>query len=84
MPGDTRDWIYLDDNKGEEILVAIAFPEPLTEPHKVTLSIIGYYDSKLFPFPSNEKGAATRGPKGIRHSPDEILFVWRNIFRHIE
>ena len=84
VPGNERGWLYLDDNKGEEELVAIAYPEPLPDPQKVALSLVGYYDSKLFPFPNNEENAATRGPKGVRQSPDDILFVWRNKFRHIE
>ena len=84
MPGNERGWLFLDDNKGEEELVVMAYPEPLPEPLKVARSLIGYYDSKLFPFPNNEERAATRGPKGIRQASDDILFVWRNKFRHID
>ena len=96
VPDSERGSLFLDENKGEEELVVVAYPEPLPEPLKVALSLIGYYDSKLFPFPNNEKRAATRGPKGIRQAPDDIpfvsknkssddiLFVWRNKFRHID
>ncbi len=84
VPGNEHGWLFLDENKGEEELVAIAYPEPLSDPLKVALSLIGYYDTKLFPFPSEEEGTATRGLKGIRQSSDDILFVWRNKFRHID
>ena len=84
MPDNEHGWLFLDENKGEEELVVMAYPEPLPEPQKVALSLIGYYDSKLFPFPDNEESAATRGPKGIRQAPDDILFVWRNKFSHID
>ena len=84
VPGNEHGWLFLDENKGEEELVAIAYPEPLSDPLKVALSLIGYYDTKLFPFPSDEEGTATRGLKGIRQSSDDILFVWRNKFRHID
>jgi outer membrane protein OmpA-like peptidoglycan-associated protein len=84
IPGSEGGWLFLDENKGEEELIVMAYPEPLPDPLKVALSLIGYYDSKLFPFPDNDDGAATRGAKGIRQSPDDILFIWRNKFRHID
>ena len=84
VPGSERGWLFLDENKGEEELVVMAYPEPLPKPLKVARSLIGYYDSKLFPFPNNEERAATRGPKGIRQASDDILFVWRNKFSHID
>jgi hypothetical protein len=96
VPGSERGWLFLDENKGEEELVVMAYPEPLSDPLNVALSIIGDYDSELFPVRNNEKRPATRGPKGVREtsgdilflsknkSSDDILFVWRNKFRHID
>ncbi len=84
VPGDKHDFLFLDENKGEEELVVLAYPEPLPDPLKVALSIIGYYESKLFPFPNDEETATIRGPKGVRQAPDDILFYWRNRFSHIE
>ena len=96
MPGNERGWLFLDENKGEEELVVMAYPEPLSDPLNVALSIIGDYDSELFPVRNNEKRPATRGPKGVREtsgdilflsknkSSDDIFFVWRNRFRHID
>ena len=84
VPDNERGWLFLDENKGEEELVVMAYPEPLVEPLKVALSLIGYYDTKLFPFPDNDERATTRGTKGIRQASDDILFIWRNKFRHID
>ena len=96
VPGSEHGWLFLDENKGEEELVVMAYPEPLPDPLKVALSLIDHSDSEIFPVPRNEKRPATRGPKGVREtsgdilfvsknkSSKDILFVWRNKFRHID
>ena len=38
VPGNERGWLFLDENKGEEELVVMAYPEPLPEPLKVARS----------------------------------------------
>jgi len=83
VPGDKRNWLFLDDKKGEEELVVLAYPQPLSEPLRVARTLIRY-ESKLFPFPNDEEMTTTRGPKGIRQAPDDILFIWRNKFTHID
>lgn len=83
VPGDKRNWLFLDEKKGEEELVVLAYPQPLSEPLRVARTLIRY-ESKLFPFPNDEEITTTRGPKGIRQAPDDILFIWRNKFTHID
>jgi hypothetical protein len=83
-PGNARTWLFLDENNVKEELVELVYPESLSELLRVVLRQIGYYESKLLPYPNDEDTTTTRGPKGIRQAPDDILFVWRNKFTHIK
>ena len=98
VPGSEHGWLFLDENKGEEELVVMAYPEPLPDPLEVALTLIGDSNPRLFPIPEVGERPATRGPKGIRPASNDIpvasnsilpasndiLFVWRNKFRHID
>lgn len=82
LPADTREWFYLDDTRGAEELIVIAYPEPIEDPLAVAKSLAGQYEANLFPFAPKGKKADTRGPGGVRfqQASDDLLFVWRSQF----
>jgi outer membrane protein OmpA-like peptidoglycan-associated protein len=82
LPDDEEEWFYLDDTRGTEELIVIAYPEPIKDPVAVAKSLAGQYEANLFPFAPNEKGADTRGPGGVRihQAPNDLLFVWKSQF----
>ncbi len=63
VPEGINDWIFLDENKGEEEIVMIAAEQPLDDPEMVCRMLI----EKNSPEPKVESvKIGTMGPKGIR------------------
>jgi|GEM_PF-2396786 len=72
LPG--NDWLYLDENKGKEEIIALASPEALSEPEKICQTILeDQAEHPSLPQDSSDKeennpkkAVHTMGPKGIR------------------
>ena len=93
VPSRITDWIFLDENRGEEEIIILASPEALDEPEKVCLMILEEQGSPQVASRSKKEPIATMGAKGIRQAQvmtrpgyKEInmdsLFTWRLRFIH--
>ena len=87
IPGKPDQWLYLDENKGDEEIVIVASPGVLNEPDKVCLKVVkGTTLLARKPGTQAEKPLNTMGPKSIRIVEDNVdtadLFTWRFPFRH--
>jgi len=83
LPIASQGWLSLDENIKEVELVVLAHPTPLPNPLKTALNLTGHNESNLFPFPDEMEPYNIKSAKSVRQSPDDILFVWRNKFGHV-
>lgn len=98
IPSRPDQWLYLDDNKGDEEIVILASPETLNHPLKVARGVIeGTTMLAQKSVREAEKPVPTMGLKGRRTVEEaavperpqtsgavnpETLFTWRFPFRH--
>ena len=67
VPDRPDQWLYLDDNKGDEEIVILASSTDLNEPKKVCLKVVGGTTLLAQHVPSEvKKPIHTMGPKGTR------------------
>jgi len=82
VPGNSHDWLFLDENKGEEKIILLAYPEPLSDPQTFCRNLRDYDDSTGLASRNETESIVSRGPKGIRQVPEDILFIWKRDFRN--